>query len=77
MSASEEASVDSLTEAFVEEKGREEIGKVLMNPEKERAAEVMAQEHQPQDPEDASSHQNYSYCWKNFECQMNPEGKGN
>lgn len=76
MSAPEEASVDSPTEAFVKEKGREEIGKVLMNPGKERAAEVMAQEHQPRDPEDASSLQNCSYCWEHSGCQMNAEGKG-
>lgn len=72
-----EASVGSPAEAFVEGKGLEETGKVSMDPKKERAAEVMAQERQSRDPEDASSHRNCSYCWARFECQMNREEKGN
>lgn len=66
--ALEEVSVGSQTEASVEERGLEETGKVPVNPKRERAAEVMVQERQPQDPEDASSHQNCSYCWTHFEC---------
>lgn len=63
------ASEDTQGMAF--EKEEKEVEGIVKGPSRGRAAAVTDQQHRLLDLEDASSHQNRSYCWARLEAENN------